>query len=107
MARRSRTGVRGLYREADGRSYIDLRWRDSTGKRQRYTERLPLGTKAAAAKYRAQQVLNAAIDGSLASRKYHAGRKTLKDALALFRAMIDGRVTAAKWGSVAQVVLRE
>lgn len=64
MPRPSRTGVRGLYRDKDGRYRIDLRWRDpSTGRRERFKERLPHGVPAVAAKNRAKEVLAAALEG--------------------------------------------
>jgi integrase len=44
---------------------IDLRYKDATGQPQRYTERLPDGTKVAAAKKRAQIVGNSATAGTL------------------------------------------
>lgn len=64
MARYSKTGVRGLHRGPDGRLHIDLRWREpSTGEARRYTERLPTGIAAAAAKQRAREILSAAFAG--------------------------------------------
>jgi len=64
MPRASRTGVRGLILDPDGRYRIDLRWRDATGTPQRHQERLALGVKAPAAKRRALEVLNAALAGT-------------------------------------------
>jgi integrase len=64
----SRTGIRGLYRDKDGRFRIDLRWEDRNGTPQRYKERLPLGTPSGAARLRAQEVLTRALDGSLTKR---------------------------------------
>lgn len=64
----SRTGIRGLYRDANGRFRIDLRWEDRNGSPQRYKERLPEGTPAAAARLRAQEVLSRALAGTLQKR---------------------------------------
>lgn len=64
----SRTGIRGLYREADGRFRIDLRWKDKAGAKQRYAERLPPGTPTGAARLRAQEVLSLALSGKLTKR---------------------------------------
>ena len=66
MPRPSQTGVRGLYRDDDGRYFIDLRLKDrKTGARMRYREALPEGTKAPAAKFRAENVLSDALRGEL------------------------------------------
>lgn len=59
MPRPNRTGVRGLYKE--GKRYRIDRWFDSDGAAQRHKEVLPLGTTAAAAKLRAQAVLEATL----------------------------------------------
>ena len=64
MARPSPTGTRGLYRDADQRWRIDLRWTDASGAVQRFREKLPAGTPAAAAKLRARSILNGALSGS-------------------------------------------
>lgn len=65
MARASRTGVRGLFRSADGSYQIDLRWRDKrTHEHRRYRERLSAGTKAATAKRRAQTILAEIQEGT-------------------------------------------
>ncbi len=70
MPRPSKTGVRGLYRDQDGRYRIDLRWRDpSTGRRERFKERLPKGVPAVAAKNRAKEVLAAALEGRFDPRR--------------------------------------
>lgn len=64
VARANRTGVKGLYRDADGRYRIDLRWTDPrSGAPQRHKEILPLGTTAGAARLRAQSVLTDALAG--------------------------------------------
>lgn len=81
MARKSETGVRGLYREAvrvkdaDGNVTvrrcwkIDLRWREpATRELRRHRERLPQHVKAAEAKERARGVLNAALKGGFVAR---------------------------------------
>jgi len=68
VARANRTGVRGLYKDADGRYRIDLRWKDSSGAPQRHKERLPPGTTAGAARLRAQAVLTGALGGTLTRR---------------------------------------
>ncbi len=79
MARASRTGIKGLYIGADGRAYIDLRYRQPTGKPDRYKETMPLGTTRAAAKARALAVLNAALTGTL-QRSADEQPETLADA---------------------------
>lgn len=69
MARPSKTGVKGLHRDKRGRYCIDFRFRDPETKQvRRYTEDLPIGITAAAAKERARQALNAAYAGSLRDR---------------------------------------
>ena len=80
MARPSKTGVKGLHRDKRGRYCIDFRFRDPETKQvRRYTEDLPLGITAAAAKERARQALNAAYAGSLRERDQQPRR--LHDAL--------------------------
>ena len=65
MARASRSGTHGLYRDADSRWRIDLRWDDpQTGEPRRFREKLPVRTSAEAAKRRAGAILNGALDGS-------------------------------------------
>ena len=65
MPRASKTGVRGLYRDDDGRYRLDLRWSDPrTGRTLRHRERLPEGTPLAAAKARARALLTAALEGT-------------------------------------------
>lgn len=64
----SKTGIRGLYRDADGRYRIDLRYRDRAGNSDRYKEVMPPGTPAAAARLRAQAVLADALAGVLVKR---------------------------------------
>jgi integrase len=68
MSRANRTGVRGLYKDADGRYRIDLRWEDRKGAPQRHKEALPPGTTAGAARARAQAVLGASLAGTLSKR---------------------------------------
>lgn len=63
VPRRSHTGIRGYYVDADGRKRIDLRYRDAQGKDCRHKEALPPGTPARAAEERARQVLAAALTG--------------------------------------------
>ncbi len=73
MPRASRTGIKGLYQDADGRRRIDLRWKDArTGEPRRHQEYLPAGTTAAAARRRAQEILSAALAGTL---QRHDGSK--------------------------------
>jgi integrase len=64
----SKTGIQGLYKDADGRYRIDLRYRDRSGRKDRYKEVMPLGTPAAAARLRAQSVLADALAGTLTKR---------------------------------------
>lgn len=69
MPRPSRTGIRGLYRNDDGRFRIDLRWTDpKTGASMRHQELLPRGLPAAPAKRRTQELLSAAFAGILVPR---------------------------------------
>lgn len=64
MARPTRTGVRGLFRDSDGRYRIDLRWHDlEAGIERRHQERLPVGASAVAAKG-AGALLETALVGS-------------------------------------------
>lgn len=65
MPRPSKTGVRGLYQDPDGRYRIDLRWIDvRTGQPRRHKERLPDGVKALVAKRRALDLLSAIMAGT-------------------------------------------
>jgi integrase len=85
MARANRSGVRGLYKDADGRHRIDLRWTDpKSGAPGRYKEILPLGTTAGAAKLRATAILSAALAGTLAKRGTEAPTR-LKSAFEEYR----------------------
>jgi integrase len=80
MPRASRTGVRGLFRNADGRWRIDLRWRESgTGEYRRFQEMLPDDIKAPAAKARARKHLQAALAGGWNPKA--EGERKLKAAL--------------------------
>lgn len=65
MSRASKTGVRGLYRGADGAYHVDLRWTDpTTGEHRRYREKLAPKVAAEAAKRRAREILDAALAGT-------------------------------------------
>lgn len=76
MPRISKTGIRGLFLDADGRRRIDLRWTDpKTGAPERYQEKLPRGLPAAAARIRAQAVLASALSGTLVKRQAGAVSK--------------------------------
>ncbi|HEX2870233.1 MAG TPA: site-specific integrase [Polyangiaceae bacterium] len=68
MPRPSRSGIRGLYFDADGRARIDLRYVDSKGAEQRYKEVFPLGTPKAAARVKAQTILAESVAGTLKPR---------------------------------------
>jgi integrase len=68
MPRASRSGIRGLYFDADARARIDLRYVDSKGAEQRYKEVFPLGTPKAAARAKAQAVLAESVTGTLKPR---------------------------------------
>jgi integrase len=68
VPRTSKTGIQGLYEDADGRRRIDLRYVDGAGKKQRHKEVFPLGTPKRAAEDRARQVLAGAITGTLVKR---------------------------------------
>lgn len=95
MARASRTGIKGLYFGADGRARIDLRYRDpATGKDERYQENLPDGSSRAAARLRAQAVLNAALTGTLVKRG-DAKPETLGDAFARYLDVCKSNAGAA------------
>lgn len=75
MPRSSRTGVRGLFRDDDGRWQIDLRWREAgTGEYRRFRETLPPGLKAVEAKQRARKTVNAALAGGF-NPKREGGRR--------------------------------
>jgi integrase len=65
VPRPSRTGVRGLYRDADGRYRIDLVYTDPAGVERRYQERIPIGTPGGAARAHSQDVLARALAGTL------------------------------------------
>jgi integrase len=81
MPRRSSTGVRGLYKDADGRYRIDLRWVDAKSREpRRHKERLPPGLPAAAAKKRAQDVLASALGGTLPAKGAKDAPRTLRAA---------------------------
>jgi len=70
MPRINKTGIRGLFTDANGRRRIDLRWTDpKTGAPRRYQEKLPRGLPAAAARLRAQTVLSSALAGTLIERQ--------------------------------------
>lgn len=81
MPRPSRTGTRGLYKDADGRYSFDLRWRDPvTGEYRRYRERFAEGIVSAAAKNRAREILAGALSGRVDPTKRNTPRR-LQDAL--------------------------
>jgi integrase len=80
VARRNKSGIRGLYKTADGEWRIDYRWCDpTTGQKKRHAERLEAGTTAAAAKARALKIINAAAAGTFNPRQQQS--KTLGKAL--------------------------
>jgi integrase len=65
MPRANRNGVRGLYKDADGRYRIDLRWQHPrTREHLRHREQLPVGLPLVVAKRRASALLAAALDGT-------------------------------------------
>jgi hypothetical protein len=68
----SSTGIRGLYKDGDGRYRIDRRWKDRHGNPGRHKELMPLGAPAGAARLRAETVLVQALAGTL--RKRGAGK---------------------------------
>jgi integrase len=65
VPRASKTGIRGLYRDGDGRYRIDLRYTDPGGVDRRYKEVIPEGTPGGAARAHAQDVLARALAGTL------------------------------------------
>lgn len=83
MARASKTGIKGLHK-IDDRFRIDLRYRDVEGRWHRYTEDLPRGISAAAAKERGRQVNNAACAGLLRIEAATEPPKQLHDCLDLY-----------------------
>ena len=65
MPKPSKTGVRGLFKGASGRYFLDLRIRNpKTGADERISERLPEGATLAAAKVRAREILASAMAGT-------------------------------------------
>lgn len=81
MPKASPYGVRGLYRDADERYRIDLRFsHPTTRKPDRYKEALPEGTTLGAAKTRALEILNAALTGTLLKRGAETAPETLEKA---------------------------
>ena len=70
MPRASKSGVRGLFRGADGRFKIDLRWTDKiTGERKRYREHLSPDTKASTAKRRTEMFRASILEGTFDPRR--------------------------------------
>lgn len=65
MPRVSRTGVKGLSRDPDGRYRIDLKYTDPGGTPRRYKEVLPEGTSGGVARAHAQDVNARALAGTL------------------------------------------
>jgi hypothetical protein len=64
MPRAGASGVRGLYKQPDGRWMIDLRWKDPrTNTQKRHTELLPTNVDDNTAKERALEILNSALIG--------------------------------------------
>ena len=98
MARASKTGVQGLYRDTDGRYRIDLRWNDAkTGKLLRHKERLPPGCTLAAAKVRAKAILSGALEGTFVTRTQRTDPSVLG---ATFDAYVDAmRVDGVQTGA--------
>jgi integrase len=88
MPKASRTGVRGLYVDADGRRRIDLRYHDANGRPQRHKERLPDGTPARAAEERAKAVLVQALAGTLVKRGTDATAVKLSQAFTQYLSWI-------------------
>jgi len=100
----NRTGVRGLYFESTyvndlgkqvtaktpgakkvRRYRIDLRWKDAkTGEPRRHKERLPPNLPGAAAKRRAQDVVAAALGGTLPSKGAAGAPTTLRKAFDMY-----------------------
>lgn len=93
MPRASSTGVRGLYRDADDRYRIDLRWRHpTTGAPMRHKERLPKSTTGAAAKERARKILDGALAGTFEpEREEDAPGATLGPSLDRYLAACETR----------------
>lgn len=63
MARASRTGIKGLYKDSNGRYRIDHRWTDTKGADKRFKELLPVGTSNEAARRRGKAVLEMILRG--------------------------------------------
>ena len=103
MPRASRTGIRGLYRDGDGRWRIDLRWTDAaTGERRRVKRCLPPALGAKAAKEHARRLLTAALGGDYDPRRGEPRR--LASALAEYVGWRrdNGRATVEKAAAAAQ-----
>lgn len=65
MPKASKTGVRGLTKNADGRYEIDIRWRDpSTGRRRRHRKTLDEGITGAAARRYAHDINSRVLLGT-------------------------------------------
>ncbi len=82
--RPNRTGIRGLYKDTDGRYRIDLRHEAG-----RYKERLAPGISAAAARLHAQKILELALAGKLLAGTQGAPG-TLKGAFTAYLDWIKG-----------------
>jgi len=86
MPKPNATGIKGFFKDPDGRYRIDLQYRDAKGAAQRYKEKFPLGTPATAARAHAQAVLAASVAGTLTKRGAEAPTK-LKGAFEQYRAL--------------------
>lgn len=86
MARANRTGIRGLYKTADGRYRLDFRWKVGAVTK-RWGTKLPPGTTGAAARKRAQDVLAQIVAGTFDPDK--PAPATLREALDAYLAWCD------------------
>jgi hypothetical protein len=75
LGRTSRTGVRGLVKDANDQYTIDFRWTDFKGRRRRFAKRLPYGIDEASACAYARQLTAAAMVGTFKPDTKHRRKR--------------------------------